>query len=104
MIRDKKRYILIEASRDLNLRKEELDKLFKQSIMNVVGQLHYYDVSPKVVSVIGERRFVLRCKLKGYENAIIAISLIKKLGSGNTGFYTLKSSGTIKTIMDSVKQ
>ncbi|MCL4404865.1 MAG: Rpp14/Pop5 family protein [Candidatus Marsarchaeota archaeon] len=103
MIRDKKRYILVEASSELGLQKEELDKLFKQAMMAVVGQLSYYEVSPKVVSLPDKNSFVVRCRLKGYDKALTATALIKRLGNLEVGLYTIKSSGTIKALMKGAK-
>ncbi len=99
MLRDKKRYIMVEATSELNTEKEELDRELKQAVLALTGQLGYYDISPKLVSVVDSRHFVIRCKLKGYEKMLLASALIKRLGATETGLYTLKSSGTIKALM-----
>ena len=99
MIRDKKRYIMIEASSELNMGKEELDRALKQAVLSLVGQLGYYDISPKLISLADSRHFVVRCKLRGYERMLLASALIKRIGATETGLYTLKSSGTIKALM-----
>ncbi len=99
MIRNKKRYMMVETTSELKMDKEELDRALKQAVLLLVGQLGYYDISPKLVSLIDSKHFVVRCKLQGYERMLLASALIKKLGAAETGLYTLKSSGTIKALM-----
>ncbi|MEM0154249.1 MAG: Rpp14/Pop5 family protein [Methanothrix sp.] len=102
MIRDKKRYIMLESASELNMEKDELDRALKQAILSLVGQLGYYYISPKLVLLIDGKHFVIRCRLQGYESMLLASALIKRLGTTETGLYTLKSSGTIKALMKEV--
>lgn len=98
-MRDKKRYIMVESASELSMDKEGLDRALKQAVLSLVGQLGYYDISPKLVSLIDSKHFVVRCRLQGYERMLLASALIKRLGETETGLYTLKSSGTIKALM-----
>lgn len=99
MVRDKRRYIMVESASELNMEKEELDHAIKQAVLSLVGQLGYYDISPKLVFIVDSKHFVVRCRLQGYEKMLLASALIKRLGAAGTGLYTLKSSGTIKALM-----
>jgi RNase P/RNase MRP subunit POP5 len=102
MLRDKKRYIMLEATSELKTDKDELDRALKQAVLSLVGQLGYYDISPKLVSLVDGKHFVVRCRLKGYERMLLASALVKRLGATETGLYTLKSSGTIKALMKDI--
>lgn len=98
-IRDKKRYILFETTADIATEKEELERSLKQAVLSLAGQLGYYEISPKLISVVDKNHFIIRCRLSGYWKMLLASSLIKRLGNTELGIYTLKSSGTIKALL-----
>jgi RNase P/RNase MRP subunit POP5 len=91
--------MLLETTADIVVEKEELERLVKQAVLSLVGQLGYYDISPKLISVVDKNHIVMRCRLRGYKRMLLVFSLIKRLGSMETGIYTLKSSGTLKALL-----
>lgn len=106
MMREKRRYILVEANsdvRDMDNFEHELNK----EIMDVVGQINFHKVNPRVIEFIDGRRFIIKVGLQGYEDAILAFSMMKRLGGSDIAFYTLRSSGTLEALrkyIDDVKK
>lgn len=100
MMREKRRYILVECSREIGQAEQ---KGFETSLQNAMiqqlGEAEYYLSNPKIVKFIGERSFILVVFLQKYEESITALALIKNIGSAQIGLYTTKSSGTIKALL-----
>ncbi len=102
MIREKHRYVLVEPSRSIGLERYSFEKALKKELLSLIGQLEYNEVNPRVVIFNGDN-FVLRCRLKGYKKLIVALAMVKRIDNFEVGFYTLKSSGTIKALLKSTK-
>ncbi len=100
MMRDKRRYILVESTLAVkeSARKEFEGELFKELLHNI-GEGSYFSANPRVMDYIGDNRFILKCSLEKYKEVIIALTFIKRLGGNPVGFYTLKASGTISALL-----
>jgi|SRR5271154_3370468 len=99
MMREKRRYILVESTisiADSAKREFELD-LYKE-LMHNIGEVAYFRANPKVIKYLDEKRFVLKCNLVKYKETLIAITFIKKISGKEVGFYTLNASGTIRAL------
>ena len=102
--RHKNRYVLVEASDLL----ESGDKSVAQEITNSLavemGAVGYARANPKIVCQAGDRFFVVRIN-RGYEgDLILAFAFIKNLGGKKVGFFTIKTSGTIRKIISPFKK
>ncbi len=103
MKRDKHRYLLIETS--LDIRNENLfeQNLYK-CMIDIVGQIHYHRINPKIIEIIDKRHFIIRVGLLGLNEAILSFSMIKRLNEEKIGFYTLRSSGTLKALRSKITE
>jgi RNase P/RNase MRP subunit POP5 len=99
MMREKRRYILVESTIDIpeaERRRFEIE-LFKELLHNI-GEIEYFKANPKILKYLDTNKFVLKCNLVKYKETIIALSFIKRLFDREVGFYTLYASGTIHAL------
>jgi RNase P/RNase MRP subunit POP5 len=99
MIRDKRRYLTIVSSRPiLDSDRGPFEAQFYSALMAQLGESEYFKANPKIMKFSGRDRFVLRVSLDRYEQSIVAVTFVKSMGGKPIGFYTTKSSGTIKAL------
>jgi RNase P/RNase MRP subunit POP5 len=98
MMRDKKRYILVETTSRINTDPKDFGASLYREIIRCIGESNYHRVNPKLVKLVGENRFIIKSSLEGTGQLILAFALIKRIGEAETAFYTLKSSGTIRAL------
>jgi RNase P/RNase MRP subunit POP5 len=100
MMRDKRRYILVESTIPINEsgRKGFEQELFKELLHNI-GEISYFRANPKIMKYLDGNRFVIRCSLSKYKDTINALTFIKSLGGKDVGLYTLNVSGTIRALI-----
>ena len=96
MMREKRRYILVESTLEVpeSARREFELELFKELLHNI-GETSYFRANPKVMKYMDNKRFVLKCSLAKYKDVVVGLTFIKRIGGRDAGFYTLKASGTI---------
>jgi RNase P/RNase MRP subunit POP5 len=100
MMRRKIRYILTESVKPVpESDRSQFEQQLYRAMLHSIGELGYHRTNPKIMKFIDNKTFILRCSLDGYRNALLALSIIKKLDEKETAFYTLKSSGTIKALL-----
>lgn len=108
-MRDKSRYILVESSEDIEkfgikLNDENASKNFSRVINKYLlfelGDINYTYANPKVAAILNNKFFIIKSLLKGTPNLIIALAFIKQINDVNTAFYTIKTSGTIRTLKE----
>jgi RNase P/RNase MRP subunit POP5 len=98
-MRDKRRYILVEASSEIGADRKEFESLFYSELIHNIGETEYFRANPKIIRFIDDRRFILKCGLSKYKETIVSLSFIKRIGKNEVGFYTLGSSGTIRALL-----
>ncbi len=104
MMRRKIRYILTESAKPVTESdRPQFEQQLYRAMLHSIGELSYHRTNPKIMKFIDDKRFILRCSLDGYTNALLALSIIKKLDVKEAAFYTLKSSGTIKALLKEPK-
>ena len=104
IFRRKLRYVLVEASENIRMDGIKEAETLKSGIRGFLGELPYFKANPQVAAQLGERVFVMSVN-RGYErNAILALSFIKEIDGRRIGFYTIKTSGTIRSIKDAFKE
>jgi len=99
MMREKRRYLLVETSMDIPeaARKEFELELFRE-LLHQIGETSYFRANPKIMKFIDGNRFVLKCNLVKYKETVLALTFIKRLSGKEVCFYTLNASGTILAI------
>ncbi len=97
ILKGKYRYVLFMSSSEINVEVEEKGLLAE--IMRYIGELSYSEANPRIAAQYSQRLFVIKTN-RGYENSIIlALSFIKEIRGRKIGFFSLKSSGTIKSLL-----
>jgi len=98
MMRDKKRYILVETTARINWEPKEFGTALYREIIRCIGESSYHKVNPRLIKLVGDNRFIIKSDLAGTGQLILAFALMKRIGETETAFYTLKSSGTIRAL------
>jgi RNase P/RNase MRP subunit POP5 len=108
MIREKHRYLLVEASEPIDIgidraARQKFERELYAALRAELGEAHYFSVNPRLVLNTGNNSFLMKCSLKGFQSLVLAFALMKQFDGREMGFYTLKSSGTIRALKDSLK-
>ncbi|MCW6160531.1 MAG: Rpp14/Pop5 family protein [Candidatus Micrarchaeales archaeon] len=98
-MRDKQRYVLVESNIPIGSDERALSDSVSREVIRCIGEMNYHRVNPKMMKILGEKRFIMRSSLEGAGQLVLALSLIKRLNGSDIAFYTLKTSGTIKTLL-----
>ncbi len=98
IFRRKLRYVLIEASHDVNLADKSVADDLKAKLRGMMGESAYFRANAHLAAQLREDVFIISVN-RGLEREIaLALSFIKTLGGEKVGFYTIKTSGTIKSL------
>ena len=99
MIREKRRYILVESGFEVGEHdRESFAYGLYDGLLRCLGETGYHRVNPKVVDFVGSNRFIMRSSLSGAGSLVAARALLKRVNGKEAYFYTLKSSGTIRAL------
>ncbi len=102
--RPKNRYLLVEASTPLDTSDHGIANAILDSLAVELGAVGYVRANPKIVHSVGGGVFVLRVN-RGYEgDLVLALSFVKRVGAQRLGFYTIKTSGTIRALISSYRK
>ncbi len=94
IMKKKYRYVLTMLSSNEQPNETELLKKIKE----FMGVMRFAYANPSIIKSFQENKFVIKC-IRGYESDIInALSFIKQLNGKRTGIYTIKTSGTLKSL------
>jgi RNase P/RNase MRP subunit POP5 len=75
-----------------------LSDSLREQFSSFLGQLNYFKANPQVAAQFNDRVFVMSVN-RGYEkNAVLALSFIKNLDGRKVGFYTIRTSGSMRSI------
>ncbi|MCL4383016.1 MAG: Rpp14/Pop5 family protein [Candidatus Marsarchaeota archaeon] len=99
-MKQRHRYLLIESGFDI-IDEKQFSILLSNELMNMLG-LNYYKINPKIISFLGQNRFIIKCSGVYVDILILTFTFIKSLNKEPAYFYTLKSSGTIKSIKEQI--
>ncbi len=99
MMRDKKRYLLVETSSGFSMSERDLASALYKEIIQCIGESDYHKVNPRLTKIIDDNKFIIKSSLEGTSKLVLAFALIKRLNGTETAFYTLKSSGTIRALI-----
>lgn len=99
MMREKHRYVLVESGMEVPEQDRENFALgLRNALLHYIGESNCHRANPRIVEFTGPNRFIMRSSLWGYGQLVAALALIKKVNGGDSYFYTLKSSGTLKAL------
>ncbi len=98
-MRDKQRYVLVEANFEVKGDERSFGDEMNRELVRCLGEMNYHEVNPKTMKITGKNRFIMKSSLDGTGRLILALALIKRFNNSDAAFYTLKTSGTIKTLL-----
>jgi RNase P/RNase MRP subunit POP5 len=96
-MRTKQRYILVETSKEVHDKHVFTERLYG-SIIEIVGQLGYHKINPKVIDFASDDLFIIKADLSGVEELIRALTFLKRVDNADIAFFTLRSSGTLRAL------
>jgi RNase P/RNase MRP subunit POP5 len=103
IFRKKTRYVMVEANDRVYMNDHEIQEALKESMKAFLGELPYFKANPQVAAVLSDKIFVLSVN-RGFErNVALALSFVKNLSGRRVGFYTIRTSGTIRSIKDAFR-
>ena len=79
--------------------RNELEGLFYKDLSHTIGEIDYNMVNPRIVKYLDGKTFIMKVDNEGLSKAVLALSLMRRLGQSEQAFYTLLSSGTIKALL-----
>lgn len=104
IFRRKSRYVLVETSRSMNMLDRRNENSLRAETLKFLGEKPYIEANPQVVCQLDEEHFIVRVSRGAERNMVLALSFIKSINSEALGFYTIKISGTIRTLKNLYEQ
>ncbi|MDE1871568.1 MAG: Rpp14/Pop5 family protein [Candidatus Micrarchaeota archaeon] len=100
MMREKRRYLLVRSTMGIqDMQRRDFEQELYREMLRSIGEYSYFRSNPKIVKYLDSCNFIMKCNLAKYGETIIALTFIKRISGREVGFYTLKSSGTIRALM-----
>ena len=100
IFRRKVRYLMVEASGHVAMNDPQKVDALKRELFSFLGELPYFKANPQVAAQLNDNVFVISVN-RGYErNTALALAFAKRLDGRKIGFYTIKTSGTIRSIKE----
>ncbi|MCL5420117.1 MAG: hypothetical protein M1354_04580 [Candidatus Marsarchaeota archaeon] len=103
IIRRKFRYLLVEASRDLEINDKKAQASLADGLAGVMGYLEYSEASPRVMAQVSRKAFIIRCARGQESRLLLALAFVKELDGRGTGLCTIRTSGSIRRLVDSAR-
>ncbi|MDE1810686.1 MAG: Rpp14/Pop5 family protein [Candidatus Micrarchaeota archaeon] len=103
MMRDKRRYVVVESYNAVD-NPDLFQRRLIAALLQVAGEANLFRLNPKIVKFVDERRFIVRTSLEGMRQLVLALSFITSIDGKEAAFYTLGSSGTILAIEKKIKK
>ncbi|VVB76993.1 Uncharacterised protein [uncultured archaeon] len=100
----KLRYVLVEASRSVNLGDEREERDLRSRLHGVMGEAAYFRANPRTAAQLSESVFIISVNRGCEKDLGLALSFVKTLGSESVGFWTIKTSGTVKGLKAQFKK
>lgn len=89
--------MLVLSSCDFDAGTREREIL--SEVMRVVGELGYSQANPKIASQYTPRLFTIKVNRGQEENLALALAFVRQVGGKKVSLCSLKTSGTIKSLM-----
>jgi RNase P/RNase MRP subunit POP5 len=104
LLRHKSRYILVETSREIDLNDRFTFDDFEDRLAMALGELNYADANPKIAKQYNKKVFIIRTNRGQEPKVILSLALMKEINKDPIGFYTISTSGTIRTVLETCKK
>ncbi|MDE1850272.1 MAG: Rpp14/Pop5 family protein [Candidatus Micrarchaeota archaeon] len=98
ILKRKSRYILVECSAPLDLGDKRLWDELRGCIAKFIGEKDYADSNLTFIKQTDPTKFLLRTSRGAEKKIVLALSFVKQINSKEAGFYTLRTSGTIRSL------
>jgi len=100
IFRRKLRYLLVEASESINLSIPATQTELKRELQAFMGHLPCFKANPQVAAQLSEKVFIISLN-RGCERGVaLALAFTKHLENKRVGFYTIRTSGTIRSVKE----
>ena len=94
------RHVLVEASFKTNLADKSVETALRGGLRGIMGEANFFRANPRVTSQLSETVFIMSVN-RGFERElVVGLSFMKELNHSKVGFYTIKTSGTIKSLKE----
>jgi RNase P/RNase MRP subunit POP5 len=104
IFRRKLRYVLVESTENVNFGNPLVAEELKKRILEFLGHLPYFKANPQVAAQLNEKVFIISMN-RGYEREVmLALSFLKNMGGSRIGFYTVRTSGTIRSLKEAYER
>ncbi len=102
--RRKLRYLLVESSSPLDLGSRNAEDALARELAKFMGELEYFRANARVAAQLSDKFFILSLN-RGYEHSLtLALTFIKRLDDRQTGFRTIRTSGTIRSLKEAYEK
>ena len=102
IIKRKLRYVLVECSRDFDPASE--GRGLEKELLRVMGEHSFADANPRFVDRCRGNAFVVSVNRGTERNAILALAFVKNIGGQDVGFYSIRTSGTMRKLLSDAKK
>ncbi len=96
----KNRYILIEASSPIDLSDRRIFEAAATKLKTYLGEQVFIESNPQIISKLDEKNFIMKVTRGTEKQIFLALSFLKGINDKEIGFYTIKTSGTVRTIKE----
>lgn len=96
ILKRKYRYVLVVSSGEVDANRSASGILGE--LMRFMGELSYADANPRIAAQYSPTLFVIKMNRNSEDAVILALSFVKQ-AQGKVGFASVKTSGTIKTLL-----
>ena len=98
ILKRKFRYILVESSIQMDWK--ALSAEISNKLSAYLGERFYINADPRVVANCGSNAFILRVNRGSEQDVALGTCYISDINSISVGLYTIKTSGTIRSLLD----
>ena len=100
IFRRKLRYVLIEATAEVEFASRKSEDDLKEKLRKFMGEADYSKANPHLIAQLGKNCFVISVNRGSERSLVLATSFVKELGGREIGLYTLKISGTVRSLKE----
>ncbi|MDE1768465.1 MAG: Rpp14/Pop5 family protein [Candidatus Micrarchaeota archaeon] len=102
--RPRSRYILVESSEPMDSKDVSTAHSLLSAVAKQVGESGYIELNPRLPFQYHSSTFIMKVNRGSERRAILALSFIKEVNGKRLGLYTIKTSGTIRTLIEYCKR
>ncbi len=96
----KNRYILVETSSPIDLSNRGVFEEVASKLKSYLGEHAFMESNPQIISKLDEKNFIMKVTRGTEKQLFLALSFLKGVNDKEIGFYTLRTSGTVRAIKD----